>query len=387
MTVPGDRLPLIRPDIGFAEVEADLRAILDSGQLTSGPYVRRFEAALAEAVGVRHAISTTSATTALHLGLVALGVGPGDEVLVSDFTFPASGNVVVEVGAVPVLVDCRAGGFDLDVEHAASLVNDRTRAVLAIDPFGQPADLPALVDLCRAHGLHLVEDAACALGASRQGTACGAWPDVGCFSFHPRKVVTTGEGGAVTTDDDALADRLRLLRNHGGRRGPAVGLEFVEHGFNYRLSEIPAALGLAQMGRLDAILADRARTASCYDQRLAGVAGVTVPATPPGSVWSNQSYVVLLDEAVDRDAVVAALAASDIETTLGTYALHAQPAFARYGYAPGDLERSWAAQQRSLTLPIVPAMPDHQVDRVVDALAAAIEGSPRRSTTSGAPRA
>lgn len=386
MTTPGERLPLIRPDITFAEVEADLRAILDSGQLTSGPYVQRFEAALAEAVGVRHAVSTTSATTALHLGLVALGIGPGDEVLVSDFTFPASGNVVAQVGAVPVLVDCRPGAFDLDVDHAASLVTERTRAVLAVDPFGQPADLPALVELCRARGLHLVEDAACALGASRSGTACGAWPDLGCFSFHPRKVVTTGEGGAVTTDDDDLADRLRLLRNHGGRRGPAVGLEFVDNGFNYRLGEIPAALGLAQMARLDAILADRARTAACYDERLHRVKGVTVPATPPGSVWSNQSYVVLLDDEVDRDAVVAAMASHGIETTLGTYALHAQPAFARYGYAPGDLRESWAAQQRSLTLPIVPSMPLDEVDRVVDALAVAIDGSLRPSTTPGAPR-
>lgn len=379
MTVPGERLPLIRPDIGFAEVEADLRAILDSGQLTSGPYVQRFEAALAETVGVRHAISTTSATTALHLGLVALGVGPGDEVLVSDFTFPASGNVVVEVGAVPVLVDCRDGGYDLDVDHAASLVSDRTRAVLAVDPFGQPADLPALVELCRSHDLHLVEDAACGLGARRAGTACGAWPDLGCFSFHPRKVVTTGEGGAITTDDDELADRLRLLRNHGGRPSGGVGLEFVEHGFNYRLSEIPAALGLAQLARLDAILADRARTAARYDELLRDVAGVLVPAPPPDTVWSNQSYVVLLDDDVDRDAVVAGLAARGVEGTLGTYAMHAQPAFARFGYAPGDLPRSYRAQQRSLTLPLVPAMPDADVVSVVGALSSLI--APARASS------
>ena len=367
-------------------IDAAVARVLDRGWFILGPELERVEEEFAAYLGMPHAVGCTSGTDAIELAFRALGIGPGDEVLVSDFTFPASGNVVVEVGAIPVLVDCRAGGFDLDVDHAASLVSDRTRAVLAVDPFGQPADLPALVELCRSHDLHLVEDAACGLGARRKGRACGAWPDLGCFSFHPRKVVTTGEGGAVTTDDDDLADRLRLLRNHGGRRGPAVGLEFVDNGFNYRLGEIPAALGLAQMARLDAILADRARTAACYDERLHRVKGVTVPATPPGSVWSNQSYVVLLDDEVDRDAVVAAMASHGIETTLGTYALHAQPAFARYGYAPGDLRESWAAQQRSLTLPIVPSMPLDEVDRVVDALAVAIDGSLRPSTTPGAPR-
>ena len=362
-------IPIIRPDVTFDEVANDIRAILESGVLTSGPYVAKFEATLTQIVGVGHAVATTSATTALHLALVAAGVGPGDEVLVSDFTFPASGNVIVEAGAVPVLVDSLPDSFALDVADAATKLTARTKAIMPVDPFGQPADLAAVAGL----GVTVIEDAACALGSSRDGRSCGAWRGAGCFSFHPRKVVTTGEGGAVTTDDADLADRLRLLRNHGGERQDGqVGLTFVAHGFNYRLSEVQAALGLAQLDRLPAILADRARTAASYEERLAGTGGVELRKPDPGQVWSYQSFVVMLDDEIDRDGVVARMRDSGIETTLGTYAMHAQPAFAGLGYKPGDLPNSWRAQRQSLTLPLVPGMTDAQVDQVVDELGQAL---------------
>lgn len=365
-------LPLIRPDVSFAEVADDVEAILDSGILTSGEYVSRFEQMVAERVGVEHCVATTSATTALHLTLAALGVGPGDEVLVSDFTFPATGNVVIQCGARPVLVDCASDTMTMDVDHARSLITPRTKAMLPVDTFGQPAPLPELEHLATEFGIALVEDAACALGSAVDGVACGAFAVAGCFSFHPRKVVTTGEGGAVTTDDAHLAERLRLLRTHGGRRGPAVGLEFVEAGFNYRLAEIPAALGIAQLRRLDEILSDREATARHYDERLGPVVGVNVPYPASGEQWSYQSYVVKLDASLDRDTVVAEMRARGIETTLGTYAIHAHPAFAALGYRPGDLPRSWAAQQTTLTLPVVPRMTAEQADRVVAELVDAI---------------
>ncbi len=368
-------LPIIRPDVGYASVAADLEAILDSGLLTGGPYVARLEAALAERVGAAHAVATTSATTALHLSLAALGIGPGDEVLVSDFTFPATGNVVVQVGAVPVMVDSLPDAFALDPADAAAKITPRTRALIPVDPFGQPADHAALARLADEHELAVVEDAACALGSARDGVACGGRPWATCFSFHPRKVVTTGEGGAVTTDDPDLAERLTLLRSHGGVRDQ-VGLRFVENGFNYRLSEIPSALGLDQLRRLDAILDDRRATAHRYEQALAAVEGVALRRPAPTEVWSYQSFVVMLDDGVDRDAVVAQLRTAGIETTLGTYAMHAHPAFARFGYQPGDLPHSWRAQRQSLTLPLVPAMDPADVDRVVDALAAAVASCP-----------
>lgn len=369
-------LPLIRPDVRFDEVEDDLRAIFESGILTSGPYVARFEEALAEMVGVAHVVTTTSATSALHLSLAALGIERGDEVLVSDFTFPASGNVIAELGATPVLVDSCRDRFALDIDAAATLITEQTKAIMVVDPFGQPADLAAARRLADAHGLALVEDAACALGSSVDGTACGAWPLAGCFSFHPRKVVTTGEGGAVTTDDGDLALRLRRLRNHGGTRA-SVGLEFVEHGYNYRLSEIAAAVGLAQLRRMADILADRRRTAEIYNEMLPTVAGVQLRLPGPGETWSYQSYVVMVDDEVDRNAVVRQLAAEGIETTLGTYAMHAQPAFAGYGYEPGDLPHSWRAQEQSLTLPVVPDMARSDIEWVVERLSLAV-GKNRR---------
>lgn len=371
-------LPIIRPDVTFDEVADDLRAVFDSGQLTSGPFLAAFEARLAEIVGTRHAIATTSATTALHLALFAAGVKPGDEVLISDFTFPATGNIVAQLGAVPVLVDSRPDAFALDPEDAARKVTERTTAIVPVDPFGQPAAADALLALAHEHDLAVVEDAACGLGGRIGDRNCGQWPLAGCFSFHPRKVVTTGEGGAVTTDDDDLADRMRRLRSHGA--APAdTGLQFVEHGFNYRLSEPAAVIGLTQLRRLDEILADRAATAAAYDERLSGVPGLEVRRPGAGEVWSHQSYVVMLDDGMDRAAVIAGMAARGIETTLGTYALHAQPAFARYGHAPGDLPHAWRAQSQSLTLPLVPRMAPADVERVAVALTQVLTESPARA--------
>lgn len=360
-------IPIIKPDVSFGEVADDLRTIFESGQLTSGRFVAEFERSVAEVVGLAHAVSTTSATTALHLVLAAAGIGPGDEVLVSDFTFPASGNVICQLGATPVLVDSAPGSFAIDADHAASLVTERTRAIMPVDPFGQPAPLPALAALAEASGLLLVEDAACALGASIGGRSCGAFGAAGCFSFHPRKVVTSGEGGMITTHDDELAETLRRLRSHGAER-VTVGMTFVDHGFNYRLGEVPAAMALAQMRRFGGILGDRRATAMRYIDALSGIEGIRVPTEPDGQVWTFQSFVVVVDDDRERDRMIEELRQRGIETTLGTYAMHAQPAFARYGYSPGQLPESWAAQQRTITLPLLP----HMEARIVDHIAAAV---------------
>ena len=364
-------IPLTRPLIDFSDVAEDFRTILDSGILTGGEFVSGFEADVAAYVGTAHAVATTSATTALHLVLAAAGVGRGDEVLVSDFTFPASGNVIVQCGARPVLVDCTEGSFLLDLDHAASLVSSRTRALMVVDPFGQPCNLAAAAALAQEHGLILVEDAACALGAEAAGRRCGSWPGAGCFSFHPRKIITTGEGGMVTTDDDALAERLRRLRSHGGTRA-AVGMRFEEHGFNYRLSELQAAMGRSQMRILDDMLAGRRAAAGAYDRVLAPLSEVSVPASATSGA-TFQSYVVLLPHGVDRDAVSQRMRERGIETTLGTYAMHAHPAFTGYGYRPGDLPHSLAAQRRSLTLPLWPGMALSVNEQVVFELRQAME--------------
>ena len=363
-------IPLTRPLVDFADVAADFERIIRSGQLTGGEYVAGFEADVAAYVGVSHAVATTSATTALHLVLSAAGIGAGDEVLVSDFTFPASGNAIAQCGARPVLVDCLPGSFLVDLEDAAARVTARTRALMVVDPFGQPCDLDGAAALCEQHGLLLLEDAACALGADSGGRRCGAFPGAGAFSFHPRKIITTGEGGMVTTDDADLAERLVLLRNHGGVRD-TVGMRFQAHGFNYRMSELQAAIGRAQMRRLDEMLAGRRAAARAYDRALTRADGVAIPAA--GSEGATyQSYVVLLRDGIDRDAVSLALRAGGIETTLGTYAMHAHPAFAGYGYRAGDLPHSHRAQEQSLTVPLWPGMGEDVVAEVVAALQAAI---------------
>ena len=365
------RIPLTRPLTDESEV-AEVRAVLASGTLTQGPKVAQLERMVAELVGTPHAFATTSATTALHLSLVALGIGPGDEVLVPDFTFPATANVVVQQGATPVLVDIDLETFAVDAGELEAHVTDRTRAVMPVHPFGLPADMGPITELAARHGLAVVEDAACALGATWDGRPVGGLGTAGCFSFHPRKSITTGEGGMITTADDALADRIRLLRSHGGvREGGRFSFEAA--GFNYRLSDILAAVGVAQLRKLDTFLAGRRRVAGWYDAALAGVAGIRTPVTPPDRTHTYQSYVVLLDPAIDRDAVIAALRADGIETTLGTYALHAQPFFQRaYGHRPGDLPRSHRAYTASLALPLHGQMTEDEVGTVVDALGRAI---------------
>ncbi len=363
-------IPLTRPILDFEDVAEDFREIFETGRLTGGEFVDRFERIVADYVGARYSIATTSATTALHLALVAYRIGRGDEVLVADYTFPASGNTIAQTGARPVLVDCRRGAFDMDMADARSKVTERTRAVMVVDPFGQPADLPAAAQLCDDYGLALIEDAACALGATRSSERCGGGLGGTCFSFHPRKIITTGEGGMITTDDENLAERCRMLRNHGGSPG-SFALKFVECGFNYRMSELQAALGCAQMDKIGGLLAGRRLGAERYVERLQGQDWLSIPAA--GTTGATfQSFVVLLEDTVDREAAGAALRVRGIETTLGTYAMHAHPAFEAYGYRPGDLPHSHRAQHQSLTLPLWPGMPEADIERVTDALVDAV---------------
>ena len=371
---PVRRIWLARPQTDEAEIE-EIRGVLQSGYLTQGPKVAEFEGLVAARLGVTHAFAVTSATTALHLTLVALEIGPGDEVLVPDFTFPATANVVVQQGARPVLVDIDLATFAMDPADLARKVTPRARAVVPVHPFGLPADMDPILEVAAEHGLSVVEDAACALGAEYRGQPTGTLGLAGCFSFHPRKSITTGEGGMIVTSDEPLADRIRLLRSHGGVRQGGRFI-FEEAGFNYRMSDILAAVGVAQIGKLDAMLAQRRAVAALYDRALEGASLVRTPICPPGTTHTYQSYVVLLDATVDRDAVIARLAADGIETTLGTYALHAQPFFARtWGYRAGEIPNSFRAFSSSLALPLHGGITPSQVEEVVESLKAAVSTS------------
>ena len=364
-------IPLARPLTGDEELE-EVRAVLESGHLSQGPKVADFEAMVAEVTGVRHAIATSSCTTALHLALVAIGIGPGDEVLVPVFSFPATANVVIQQGAVPVLVDVDLQTYNVDPDDLARHVTARTRAIIPVDLFGLAADMGPVTDFARGRGLVVVEDAACAIGATYYGRPCGSLGDLGCFSFHPRKVVTTGEGGMVVTDRDDLAERLRLLRSHGGVRR-SDRFTFEDAGFNYRLSDVQAALGTAQMRRLPELVDRRRRLGGRLRAALADVPGFTVQPEPAWGGHVYQAFVGLVEPHMDRDGIIAALRARGVEATLGTYALHAQPFFARtFGYRPGALPGSHAAFLRSIALPLYPQMTDDDVDAVVDGVRAVL---------------
>lgn len=365
---------LNRPVLGDAELEA-VRDVLSTGYLTQGPKASEFERAVVALTGSRHGFATSSCTTALHLTLVALGVGPGDEVVVPDLTFPATANVVLQQGARPVVADVESETFGMSADSLAAVITDRTKAIMPVHAFGLSADMDPIIEIANSHGIPIVEDAACALGGTYKGRQCGSMGRMGAFSFHPRKIITTGEGGMVVTDDDDLAERLFVLRTHGSVRGARYS-SFEELGFNYRLSDINAAIGVVQMARLDDILAQRRLVAEKLSMRIAEVPCVRPPLEPATSRHTYQSYVVLLDSAVDRDGVIDKLKSDHIESTLGTYSLQSQPFFQRQ---PSAMRRAAIVSQelsrRALTLPLHQYLTDDDLDRLTDALRSAVLSS------------
>jgi perosamine synthetase len=343
------------PDVG-AEEAAAVAEVLESGQLTMGPKVPEFEALLAEACGVAHAVAVSSGTAALHLAVAALRLEPGDEVLVPAYTFPATANVVAQVGARPVLVDVDPATMNLDPAKAHEAVTPRTRAVLAVHLFGRPLDWEALRDALPER-VELLEDAAGALGARRRGRPCGGLGTLGCLSFHPRKIVTSGEGGAVTTNDAELADSIRRMRHHGIE--PSGDFEIATPGLNYRLPDILCAVGIPQLRRLEELLQARERIAGAYAERLAGL--VDLPSADEGDRHGWQAYVVQLDR---RDEALEALRGAGIEAQIGTYALHRLQAYADQGPFPG----ADRAYERALALPFHTRLEDAELDRVAAVL-------------------
>jgi len=344
------RIRLGRPDVGDAEL-AEVAAVLESGMLTMGPKVAELEAELAQACEVEHALAVSSGTAALHLAVLALGLEPGDEILVPAYTFPATGNVVALAGLRPVLVDVDPETMNIDPARVE--IGPRTRAVLAVHLFGRPAPLEELPD-----GLPVLEDAAGALGARRRGRACGGLGLLGCLSFHPRKIVTTGEGGAVTTNDPAIAEAVAALRNHGWRS--LVPPDMPAPGLNYRLSDILCAVGLPQIRRLDELLAARTRIAGGYAERL-GELPVLLPGADDGDVHGWQAYVIQVD---DRDRILKELRAQGIEAQIGTYALQRLGPYREQGDLPGASR----VFERALALPFHTRLTDADLDRVAEAL-------------------
>jgi perosamine synthetase len=346
----------------------EIAGVLESGYLTQGPKTALFEQKVAEYIGCRHAFAMSSCTTALHLALAVLDIRPGDEVVVADFTFPATANVVVQQGAVPVMADIKLDTFTVDPEDLPAKINARTKAIIPVDAFGCAADYDKILEAAADRNLPVIEDAATTIGARYYDRFCGNLTKLGCFSFHPRKIITTGEGGMITTNDDELAEKIRLLRSHGGVRA-GNWFRYEAAGFNYRLSDLQGAMGVAQMEKLPEIVRKRRVLALALTERLKGVPGIRTPVEPEWGGAIYQSYVILVDDGVDRNRVVEAMKLKGIETTLGTYALHAQPFFqGKYGYRNGQLPNSYAAFTRTVTLPLYPQMSDGDLDCLADAL-------------------
>lgn len=350
----------------------EVSAVLSSGMLTQGARAAQFEAAIRAVTGSAYAAAVSSATTGLHLALVALGVGPGDEVVMPAFSFPATANVVVQQGATPVFVDIDLGTFNLDPALLDAAITARTAAIMPVDAFGLCADMDPINAVAASHGLPVLEDAACALGGEYRGRAAGTLTTAGVFSFHPRKIITTAEGGMITTGDADLAERIAILRAHGAVRRELY-MEFIDAGFNYRLSDVHAAIGLAQMRKFDGILAGRRARAAELTGRLAEVDGVRPPVEPDGIGHTYQSYVVLLDDDVDRDEVIRRMRSRNIETTLGTYGMHVQPYFVdRFGDTSAALPNATRAHRQALTLPLYPQLSEDDLDAIASALRGSI---------------
>jgi dTDP-4-amino-4,6-dideoxygalactose transaminase len=361
-------IPIAKPYLGEAELAALAGPVRD-GWLVQGPRVAEFERRFAAVVGAEHAVATTSCTTALHVAVAALRAGPGDEVVVPAFTWVATANAVAYTGATPVLCDIALDTYNLDPDALAAAITPRTVGIVPVHLFGRLAE-PAT--LARA-GLWIVEDAACAFGARRAGVHAGRWGAAGCFSFHPRKSITTGEGGMLVTGDAELAGLARALRDHGGTRPdharhasdrPWVMGEYAELGFNYRMTDLQGALGCAQLDRADWLLAERARLAGAYTDALAELAWLRTPKVPAGETHGWQSYVCLYT-GEDREGLMRRLQAGGVSTRAGTLALHQT---ALYRQPDAAFPAAAEAARRTLALPLYPGLTDAEQAQVIEAL-------------------
>lgn len=366
-------LPLAKPVIG-SEEERLVLEVLRSGHLSLGPMGRRFEEEFAAWLDVEDAVSTNSGTTALHLGVRALGWGPGDEVVLTPFTFVASANCLLYEGVKPVFADIDPVTLNLDPTAAEAAITETTAGLLPVDIFGYPSAMPEFERIAAERGLGLLEDSAQALGAvDEDGRKVGSRGGLAVFAFYANKQMTTGEGGMIIPRDAAEAERLRSERN----QGRAIDMNWLDHdrlGFNYRLSDIAAAIGVAQVARLDTILEDRARVAARYAESLGGIQGLELPVADRGTARRSWFvYPVRLPEGSDRDAVINRLTGAGIPAKAYLPCIHLFPHIRELGYQEGMFPVAEAVAARSMALPFYGDMTAAETDRVAAALAVALE--------------
>lgn len=364
------RIHLSRPDVTDAEIE-EVCAVLRSPSLALGPRLADFERAFAQYTGRRRAVAVNSGTSGLHLCMLALGIGPGDEVITTPFTFIASSNCVLMTGAKPVFVDIDPVSLNIDAARIAGAVTERTKAIVPVEVFGNPAGFDTICDTAAQHNLEVVEDSCEALGSALGTRKAGTFGVMSVFAFYPNKQITTGEGGIILTDDDRLADMCVSLRNQGrSKDGGWLGHERL--GYNYRLSDINAALGLAQLSRIEEIKAARNRVAGWYQEYLADETRLIVPTEPQGCEMSWFVFVVRLAEGYgrhQRDELLEKMAAAEIQVSNYFTPVHLQPFMVdRFGYKPGDFPVTEAVSERTIALPFYNRLSRREVKTVCQTL-------------------
>jgi len=369
-------LPYFRPSIGKAEIE-EVVDTLDSGWLTMGPKTLEFEGLVAEYTGAKHAIAVNSCTAALHLSLIALGIGKGDEVITTPFTFAATGNVIIHAGARPVFVDIDRATYNIDSEKVERAITKRTRAIMPVHYAGQACDIRTINRVAEKHHLFTIEDAAHAIGAEYEGKKIGTFADATCFSFYVTKNMTTGEGGAITTDNDTLADKLRILRLHGisrdaWKRYTSAGdwyYEIEECGWKYNMTDMQAALGIQQIKRLDEFIAIRREYAQIYTEELSKISGVITPYEMPNTKHVYHLYPILLSS-YDRKKFIEQMRERNIGCSVHFIPLHLHPFYRRtFKFRKGDFPDSEWVYEREVSLPLYPNMTKRDLRYVINAVA------------------
>jgi len=381
-------LPFALPEIGEEEIE-EVVATLRSGWLTGGPRVQRFEEGFRRITGAQHAVALSSCTAGLHLALLASGIGPGDEVITTPFTFCATVNVIIHAGATPILADIRDDDHNIDIEQVARKITPRTRALMPMHYGGQPCHMDELLALAREHKLRVIEDAAHALGAQDRGRPIGALSDAAVFSFYPIKPITTGQGGMLTTNDQALAGQVRILSLHGLSKnawnryaeGGSAEYQVLAPGFNYSMTDIQAAIGVHQLERLGRFQAQRTHLAGVYDRLLAGVPEVRCPQTRENVVHAWHLYPIRLELErlrCSRNEFIDELRKRGIGTSLHFIPIHLHPYYREaFGFQPGDFPVAEQVYAGLISLPLYPRMQDADVERVVTAIRHIVQASRR----------